>query len=271
MDIQADIQRRRRAQLKKGCLAHDVHYNQGDGMPSGTLIVDDKYKLVYCNVPKVACTSWQRVFLVLNGVMNHTDDLSQPQVNNNVGPRKLRSLNSYKKSRRAEITKFLVVRHPFHRVLSAYRNKLWAGSPTSNSSESFQSVIGLHILKEYRPNTILNNKSGSIERKVISTKQARKVIYDLRFDEFVKFLTNTTEIASFLKNPYWREINRLCGPCQINYDVISHFESLVDDALYILRLVHADHIVEFPSSKGSSPTNSSSKSLYESYYAGVPD
>ncbi|XP_011668709.1 carbohydrate sulfotransferase 11 isoform X2 [Strongylocentrotus purpuratus] len=273
MDIQADIQRRRRTQLKDGCLARDMHLNQGVNMPGSKLIVDDKYKLVYCNVPKVACTSWKRVFLVLNGVMKHPDDLSQSQVNNHVGPRKLKFLNSYNKSRRAEIlesyTKFLVVRHPFHRILSAYQNKLWAGS-TSNSSTAFQSKYGLHILKQYRPNTILNNKSGSIERKVISITKAQKVNYDLRFDEFVKFLTNTTEKASFLEQNHWRAINQLCGPCQIDYDVIGHFDSLVDDALYILRLVHADHVVEFPSSKGSSPTNSSSNSLYESYYAEVP-
>ena len=174
--------------------------------------------------------------------MKHPDDLSQSQVNNHVGPRMLRFLNSYNKSLRAEIlesyTKFLVVRYPFHRIFSAYQNKIWAGS-TSNSSKSFQGKIGLHIRKEYRPNTILYNKSGSIERKVIFTKQARKVNYDLRSDD----LTNTREMASFLENSHWRERDQLCGPCQTDYYVISHFESLVDDALYILRLVKSSSIL----------------------------
>ncbi|XP_041459271.1 carbohydrate sulfotransferase 11-like [Lytechinus variegatus] len=271
MNIQADIQRRRRKHLADVCSANGVH--EVAGSQDSHFIVDEKYKLVYCYVPKVACTSWKRVFLVLNGVMKRPDDLPQTQVNNVIGPRKLSFLSSYNKSKRAEIlksyTKFLVVRHPFHRVLSAFQNKLWAGS-TSKTSIIFQKKIGLHILEGYRTSTLLNNKSGSVEQKTIVNKHGDEIKYDLRFDEFVKFLTTKTEKPSLLKNSHWGEITHRCKPCDIDYDVISHFETLVDDALYILRRVHADHVVKFPSSNGSSPTNSSSKSLYQSYYADIP-
>ena len=39
----------------------------------GHLIVNDKYKVIYCYIPKVACSQWKRVFLALENRTNVTD------------------------------------------------------------------------------------------------------------------------------------------------------------------------------------------------------
>ena len=31
------------------------------------IYVDDTYRLLYCEVPKVACTNWKRILLLLSG------------------------------------------------------------------------------------------------------------------------------------------------------------------------------------------------------------
>ncbi|XP_071477408.1 carbohydrate sulfotransferase 11-like [Diadema antillarum] len=268
MEEQANIHRLRRDRLKDACqtFGNDV---DSEGPNLGTsIIVDDKYKLMYCYVPKVACTSWKRVFLVLNGVMKYLDELPQPVVNNKVGPRKLKFIRSFNVSKHKEIlqnyTKFLVVRQPFQRLLSAYNNKLYAGS-TSPSALPFQKTDGVHILDTYRLNNshLYDTKTKRIEL------QNRIIDYNLQFEEFVRFLTNSSEPSHRRNNPHWKEIYKTCWPCHIQYDVISHFETLETDANYILRLVKADGIVHFPSANGSSPTHSSDQAIYKTHYSQV--
>ena len=274
MSEQAEIQRRRRRQLRESCSRLDIEKNENQSIPNN-MIVDEKYKLMFCYVPKIACTSWKRVFLVLNGVMNHPDDLPQAVVNNVIGPRRLKHLKDLPSARRADVlkdyTKFLVVRHPFERVLSAFRNKL---SPTSTSPSARwpQNKIGNYIMDKYRMEATLNNsRVNTTTRENILLKQKNRTVrYDLKFEEFVRFLINERKLrVDFANNLHWREIHRICSPCQIGYDIVSHFESLEVDAEYILRLVHADHVVQFPSSNGSSPTNSSSSSVYEAAFRGI--
>ncbi|XP_071481491.1 carbohydrate sulfotransferase 11-like [Diadema antillarum] len=268
MEEQANIQRRRRDQLKNACQTFGNDVYSARRKLGTSIIVDDKYKLMYCFVPKVACTSWKRVFLVLKGVMKYPDELPQPVVNNKVGPLKLKFIRSFNVSKHKEIlenyTKFIVVRKPFQRILSAFKNKLFAGS-TSPSAMIFQKTCGVHILNTYRSN---NSRAfnGKVKRM---RKKGRKFRYDLQFEEFVKFLTNSSEPSHRRNNPHWKEIYKTCWPCHIQYDVISHFETLETDANYILRLIKADGVVHFPSANGSSPTHSSDQAIYETHYSQV--
>ncbi|KAF6216639.1 hypothetical protein GE061_000985 [Apolygus lucorum] len=42
------------------------------------ILVDSKHQLLYCYVPKVACTNWKRIFMILTGRTNVSDVLSIP-------------------------------------------------------------------------------------------------------------------------------------------------------------------------------------------------
>nr|XP_054750542.1 carbohydrate sulfotransferase 11-like [Lytechinus pictus] len=269
MDEQESIQNVRREQLHQTCMRYDLRGTFSDLLKrkKHRLIVDEKYKLVYCSVPKIASTSWKRVLLVLRGVMNDTYELSQPEVNNKVAPRKLKYLGFYPEAdvRRMlrEYTKFLVVRDPFSRILSAFRNKL---DPVSEFERcaSWQRGIGMRILNKYKSWSLLEPKR--LVFKSLSTKKGM-VRYDLNMADFVKFLVDPLEEYD---NEHWSEIHKMCSPCLIDYDIISKFETLSTDAEYILRLLHADSVVHFPSTIGSSPTNSSNIASIKSYYKDVP-
>ena len=82
-------------------------------------IVSEKHKLVFCPLPKVSCTVWKTLLADLEGVHIEKD------VHREVGE-KLNSLRQYSVEERRNIlknyTKFMFVREPFERVLSAYRD-----------------------------------------------------------------------------------------------------------------------------------------------------
>uniref|UniRef100_A0A3Q3F570 Carbohydrate sulfotransferase n=1 Tax=Kryptolebias marmoratus TaxID=37003 RepID=A0A3Q3F570_KRYMA len=90
-------------------------------------IVDDKHGIIYCYIPKVACTNWKRVLYALNQGEPYPDlvSIKSSTVHKQF---KFTLLNDYSrteiKAKLRHYTKFLFVRDPFVRLVSAYRDKL---------------------------------------------------------------------------------------------------------------------------------------------------
>uniref|UniRef100_A0A3Q3F4Z4 Carbohydrate sulfotransferase n=1 Tax=Kryptolebias marmoratus TaxID=37003 RepID=A0A3Q3F4Z4_KRYMA len=93
-------------------------------------IVDDKHGIIYCYIPKVACTNWKRVLYALNQGEPYPDlvSIKSSTVHKQF---KFTLLNDYSRTeikvssaKLRHYTKFLFVRDPFVRLVSAYRDKL---------------------------------------------------------------------------------------------------------------------------------------------------
>jgi hypothetical protein len=97
------------------------------------LYVDDKKRYVYCKVEKVACTSWKRVLMTITGKMG--SNKSPEKLNFNFvhvrADEYIRELSSYKPKeiefRLKNYYKFMFVREPLERLVSAYRDKMKRG------------------------------------------------------------------------------------------------------------------------------------------------
>ena len=70
MELIEQRQTVRQQRLRDYCEKHASTRNQSGKNYYAPIIVNDEYKVIFCYIPKVACSQWKRVFLALD---NRTD------------------------------------------------------------------------------------------------------------------------------------------------------------------------------------------------------
>ena len=217
--------------MKNACLNITSQMNRSrlDVRRLHRLYVNDKYKFIYCEVPKVACTNWKRIMLILTGKMNTTNpsDLKPSLVHTSYATSYLRTLNSYSSAeiqyRVRNYYKVMFVRDPLERILSAYKNKFKPGN-----NAYFNNNYGRHIIKQHRVN---------------ATKAALRDGNDVTFNEFLNYLVDP---RSQQLDIHWQEFHKLCRPCSVQYDYIGKYETLEQDGNRILEKLNVYRWLRFP-------------------------
>lgn len=229
------------------------------------LIVDDRHGIIYCYVPKVACTNWKRVMIVLSESLldqgaPYTDPMDIPREHvhntsthftfNKFWRRYGKFSRHLMKIKLKKYTKFLFVRDPFVRLISAFRSKF------ELENEEFYRRFAIPMLKLYSNYTSLPT----------SVSEAFGVGLKVSFSDFIQYLLDprTEKLAPF--NEHWRQVYRLCHPCQIEYDFIGKLETLDEDAAHLLQLLKVDHLLRFPPSY----RNRTASSWEEDWFANIP-
>ncbi|KAM9467903.1 carbohydrate sulfotransferase 11 isoform 1-T1 [Clarias gariepinus] len=209
------------------------------------LVVDEEYELIYCYVPKVACTNWKRVMMVMSGHGKYTDPMEILPNEAHV-PSNLKTLNQYNiadiNHRLKNYLKFLFVREPFERLVSAYRNKF-----TLRYNKSFHKRYGTRIIRRYRKN---------------ATAEAIHSGSDVKFTEFAEYLVDPATKREAPLNEHWQTVNTLCHPCHIHYDVVGKYETLEEDADYVLKLAGVPNSLHFPSYAKSTRTTDQMAAMF---------
>ncbi|XP_039539977.1 carbohydrate sulfotransferase 8 isoform X1 [Pimephales promelas] len=195
------------------------------------IYVEDRHKLLYCEVPKAGCSNWKRLLMVLAGVANSTRDINHVSVHYDNHLKRLDSFDRQGISKRLETyTKVLFVREPMERLVSAFRDKF--ESPNSY----YHPVFGKPIISKYRVN---------------ASQSALKTGSGVTFREFIHYLLDVHRPVGM--DIHWEATNQLCSPCHLHYDFIGKVETLEEDANFVLRKIGAPENLTYPSFKDGNP------------------
>ena len=183
----AHVQRQRLSHVTEVCRQWKPQGNLTVAMLDN-ILVDDYHKILYCAIPKVACTNWKKVFVQFSP---HVSNSRVWKVHNSrfMQSMGLRYLNTYNKSeiyhRVKSYFKFMFVRNPLERLLSAYKDKF---TVYNKYTKHFRHKYAKKIIKRYR-------KDGALKDK-------------LRFSEFVKYLIDLKDTEEAF-NPHCYPPTRL--------------------------------------------------------------
>uniref|UniRef100_A0A8C4NJI1 Carbohydrate sulfotransferase n=1 Tax=Eptatretus burgeri TaxID=7764 RepID=A0A8C4NJI1_EPTBU len=211
------------------------------------LIVDDNHGIIYCYVPKVACTNWKRMMIVLSGSVTnngkpYTEPLEVPSLvahlpsSHHTLARQLRLHGPrFVRHKLATYSKFLFVREPFARLVSAFQSKF------AVQNEVFYHRFAVPMLQLYQgvvepaasAADALSDKTGNGSSR-------------LQFSSFVRYLLDPNTEKQKPLNEHWRQVYRLCHPCQISYDFVGHLEKQTEETTYLLRMLGVPPSLHLP-------------------------
>ena len=233
----------------------------------GRFLVDDKHKLVYCSVSKAGCTQFKGLMESAN--TNDTKYLTNQKYvhsGSSMQEAHIRLLFQFS-AQLQNYTKVLLVRHPFDRAVSAYKN-LRIGMKNYGPGPG----VYRHLQKLYPESS--STGGNKCDR--------------LNFTDYIRFIT-TPHLSPYkvFNDRHFKSTAMSCGLCHIEYDYFLRLESFATDIKPILKQLElpADYLDNIPAlnkakvdRKRSSPSSANddesaavtSYSKYLKEYAVIP-
>lgn len=151
-------------------------------------------KKLYCPVEKVGTTFWRRAILQANFLKRvrhpYQIPINKALSQNFLYPNENATANMFKDN-----FKYFFVRNPFHRILSAYIDKLFVPNP------QFWNQFGKHSVQMFRVN------------------DSRTCYHDATFSEFVQFVVWSVRHMKHV-DPHFLTSSVMCLPCSMEYSFI---------------------------------------------------
>lgn len=163
-----------------------------------------------------------------------------------------------------DTTKLLVVRHPFERLLSAYRDKLENSiAGRQHGTLHFYRKYGSAIVKKYRGITFFDNILINLQLFVIIFLKHKlgndfvkprddQVIHSINlpkpagieptWSEFVDYIIDT-ELESY-GDDHWMPYYLFCTPCSLNYSLVAKVETLYQDQLFAFEKLGLSQLIK---------------------------
>ena len=171
--------------------------------------------------------------------------------------------------------KFLVARHPLERLLSAYMNKFGKPTGVESSFTKYEPYIKRHgdgensfsNFVEYLSD-IYNFSTRFFSHKFTHQEVDPKVVDSKLRNEFPKSLDEDHFLrkGSRYFNRHWAQYSTLCHPCHIDYDYIVKFETMREDAAYVLSKLGPHHQCLEDKYPELFSFSQSSSSVFDEYY-----
>ena len=192
--------------------------------PTNSIFIDEKHKILFCGIPKAGTTSWK--VLLMKIASNKTKIFGRPHKLSNNRKHGIESLSRIKHQGALSMQlhkyyKIIAVRHPFLRLVSAYRNKFIDEKPNRR--------INNELLKRYHP--------WNSEVAPINAMRAT-------WEQFARYIAEDTEVR---QDKHWEHFHKVCHSCVIKYDAVAKLDTIEKDTheflarLGLARLLKIEH------------------------------
>lgn len=121
------------------------------------------------------------------------------------------------------VISLVVVREPFVRLLSAYRDKL------ENVTPLYYRKLARAIVAQHRPKA--TNSHGAIKS------------YGPTFNEFVDYLITNHRAKDKPFDEHWAPYYQFCSPCAVNFSVVAKVETLAKDSAFVIHQLGLGHVL----------------------------
>ena len=258
--------------LDKVCTSHPELQNQD--ISSSQMLVYKEHDLLWCPVFKAGSTTFSDFFYQISSkfddgekrrlseshpvlelakmVSNKDHDVSYGYYKSKAHPYdQLMSYNKIGNDERRSLKKMIIVRNPFERLVSAFRDKLEKLHNDDINRDWYYQQYGKRIVKTHRENALklFGGDHFNAERNFgAPIPSPRRNTSELPiFWEFVQYLKQAVWM-----DEHWKPIYSLCSVCAVNYDYVFKMEDLEREESFIKELI---------SPPGSFPREQSNKRL----------
>ena len=238
-----DVCRRYRQLFGINRSSETLNYHRWD---AGGFILDEEHKLGYCENPKVGSSTWINLlyWLIPEKKRNEIEKVWETEKNGNMlniaqckrtflwtefknktsiclkmnAENKVEKLLSHINQ---NMFTFTFVRHPFERLISAYKNK------GQNYEKMKQYGFGKWYLKDHSFPSFVDDV----------------VLAQYRRSDCYKIYYKTCNENQYKFNYHWSPLSSRCSYCDMSYNVIGRMESFEEDVDYIFQKTDLEMLV----------------------------
>ncbi|RLU14792.1 hypothetical protein DMN91_012679 [Ooceraea biroi] len=212
-------------------LAEDSLFKHPPAPQYAVFYMNRPYNISYCPIYKAATTTWLYNLCLLMHVSEEMLNNGKEQLST-IARRVIPELGYPEADRVLNMSrKLLVVRHPFERLLSAYRDKLENSvAGREHGTLHFYKKYGAKIVQKYRKKDFTKPRQDQVIRREGVPPPAG---VEPTFREFVDYMIDT-DLASY-GDDHWMPYYLFCTPCLVKYDIIAKVESMWRDQVYAIN------------------------------------
>lgn len=207
--------RERRHLMETGCSSMTPLDLVLSWRPKPWFLVAENPGIIGCAPPRTASHEWIHMFRQLDKLPEANSTEEQKEVEEFVDHIPHQEGDSLLVS--SAVTRFIVVRHPFGRL-----HAIWFSIFRNDNQE------GKELFEKY-----------SMSRYVRSDPDEG---YFINFYDLCQFVSEDSQART---NPLFKPLTALCDPCSNPFDFVAKFETLTEDANWLLQ--RADSVLVFPS------------------------